>query len=191
MNKARITVIIVASIIVTTSCDKIDSSENNNNTNSSRRSSSPSSNYNVPSRPQEPKIQFSEPPLALPYNGHIVRYHSSEAIAPLEIKTRGGSGNYYVKLVDYYTKQAILTVFVCDGQTVNIDVPLGSIEIKYAVGKIWYGTKHLFGPNTACSKADERFDFRQTGYQVSGFTVELYLQVNGNLETDPIPVSAF
>jgi len=84
-----------------------------------------------------------------------------------------------------------LTVFVYGGQSAKIDVPLGSFELKYATGDTWYGTKDLFGPNTACSKADKRFDFKRTGNQVSGHSVELYLQVDGNLETAPISLSEF
>jgi len=138
-----------------------------------------------------PPVEDNGLTLPLPNNGSVNRYHTSEAIAPLEIKTRGNSGFYYVKLVDFDTKKPVLTVFIYGGRIVNIDVPLGSFELKYATGDTWYGTKQLFGPNTACSKADKRFDFKQIGNQVSGYAVELYLQVDGNLATAPIPLSEF
>lgn len=141
--------------------------------------------------PQISMIEFNEPVQLLPLNGFTERYHSSEAIAPFEIRTRYGSGNYYVKMVDYYTKKTVLTIFVRDGQSVNIDVPLGTYELKYAVGKNWYGNEHLFGPDTACSKAKDRFEFERHGDEITGYTVELYLQINGNLETNTIPVSSF
>lgn len=137
------------------------------------------------------KAEFLHPVIATPFNGQIERYHTAEAIAPFEIKTRAGSGNYFIKLVDYHTKNLILTVFVRGGQAVNFDVPLGTFELKYAVGTVWYGTEYLFGPDTACSKADTILEFRQTGLEVSGYSVELYLQADGNLETERIPLAEF
>jgi hypothetical protein len=130
--------------------------------------------------------------LPLPYNGKIIRYRSNRrAIAPFEIKTRSGSGHYFVKLVKSGTKRDILTVFVHGGQSVEVKVPLGSYELKYAVGKTWYGPELLFGPDTKCSKADKILDFKKEGNQVLGHSVELYLQLDGNLQTKEIPRSEF
>lgn len=61
--------------------------------------------------------------------------------------------------------------------------PLGTYELRYAAGQTWYGTTHLFGPETSCSRADSQFEFRETPDGYSGYTVELFLQVNGNLRT--------
>ncbi len=63
--------------------------------------------------------------------------------------------------------------------------------MRYATGKTWYGTKHLFGPETAYAKADEPFDFTFNGYQYSGYTVELILQTGGNLRTSSISAANF
>ena len=172
----------------------VDSCNDNSSPRTSSNYSSPSDNYRIPDTPEINRtapVYFNEPALSLPVNGSVVKYHSLEAIAPLEIKTRSGSGNYYVKLVTAYTNKMVLTVFVREGCSVEIDVPLGSYQLKYAVGKTWYGTEHLFGPNTACSIADDIFYFRTEGLHVTGYSVELYLQVNGNLETERIPVSEF
>jgi hypothetical protein len=136
-------------------------------------------------------IGFVACPLPMPNNGEVFRYHQAEAIAPFEIKTRPGSGHYFIKLVNYGTNQTVLTAFVHDGQSATINVPLGSYELKYAVGKFWYGSERLFGPKTSCSKADEKFDFKRIGDQVTRYTVELYLQKDGNLQTELIPQSEF
>lgn len=137
------------------------------------------------------QVKSNRPALRLPDNGKIIRYHSSRAIAPFEIKTRSGSGHYFVKLVEWNTKKVVLKVFVRDGRSVEFKVPLGSYELKYAVGKTWYGPELLFGPDTICSKADKILAFKKKGNQLLGHSVELYLQLDGNLQTEEIPRSEF
>ena len=136
--------------------------------------------------PQPP----SYPEQAYPYNGSVQKFTSAEPIAPLEIKSGSGS-NYLVKLVNAYSQELIMTIFVRSGSTVTVDVPLGNYEFRYASGKKWYGYKYLFGPNTSYSKTDKTFDFVNTGYQVSGYTVTLYRVSHGNLRTSRIEASQF
>ena len=131
------------------------------------------------------------PPLDLPKNGWIVNYHSGDPIAPLRIITRDSYQNYFAKIEDYYTGQSILTVFVRGGESIDIEVPLGTYKLKYAVGKTWYGPDYLFGPETSYSKADEKFLFSRVGNNISGYTVELYLQRDGNLQVSNISASNF
>lgn len=73
----------------------------------------------------------------------------------------------------------------------EIDVPLGEYEMRYATGTIWYGEADLFGSKTTYSKAEEFFEFTQEGDYVYGYTVELYHQSSGNLETNNINESEF
>ncbi len=157
-----------------------------NSSSSSSSSARPRSTYTAPAQPT-----FNQPALALPYNGTIKRFSTAEAIAPLRIVTRNDNQNYFVKIEEYSSGRDIATVFVRSGQSVDIDVPLGSYRLKYAAGSTWYGESYLFGPSTAYSKADERFDFSIVGNQVSGYTVELYLRPDGNLKTSKISPSEF
>lgn len=128
---------------------------------------------------------FKEPEQPLPVHGKITWHSSGDPVAPLEIRSSRGS-NYVVKLADYYSGRAVLSVFVHGGSSVNLDVPLGTYSIKYASGETWYGSEHLFGPDTSYTKADTSFDFRVIGNQVSGYTLTLYKVVDGNLHTSPI-----
>jgi hypothetical protein len=89
-------------------------------------------------------------------------------------------------LADAYSDADVLTVFVHGGSTVQIDVPLGTYIVKHAAGTKWYGYKHLFGPETSYSKADETFRFERNGYQVTGYTITLYTVLHGNLQTSAI-----
>ena len=84
------------------------------------------------------------------------------------------------------TNQELASYFIRSGGVVDIDVPVGTYEIKYATGRQWYGTSYLFGPETVYSKADSTFTFSFDGYQYSGYTVELIMQQNGNLRTSGI-----
>lgn len=134
---------------------------------------------------------FTEPIQPLPINGDVERYVEEEAIAPLKITTRESGNHYFVKIVDWYTNKIVCTIFIRSGQSVSLDVPFGSYKLKYATGEKWYGAKFLFGPETAYSIADKQFDFESRGDHVSGYTVELFLQPNGNLKTNKITAEEF
>jgi hypothetical protein len=121
--------------------------------------------------------------LSLPQTGESTATISN-GVAPLNIKTsRAGGYHYFIKIVNTGTNQELGSYFIRSGSVLDIQVPLGTYEIKYATGKQWYGTADLFGPETSYSKADSLFTFSFDGYQYSGYTVELIMQQNGNLRT--------
>ena len=134
---------------------------------------------------------FNQAPQPLPSNETLQRYHSREAVAPLEIKTRGSDRHYFVKLVDSSTNRKTLTLFIRGGRSAEISVPLGTFRLKYATGETWYGSQYRFGPDTRYNEADRLFQFTDDGYQYSGYTVELFLQDNGNLRTEQISPDDF
>lgn len=158
----------------------------------SSRSNPPTFSPSIPQKGFEAPT-FNLPPVELPANGTVTRYHSSQAIAPLKIATRTGGGNFFVKLRTVGSRALIAEVFVREGQRASIEVPLGTYELSYATGRTWYGPRAgaLFGPETRYAESDDTFTFRTDGNQVQGYTVELYLQTHGNLETKPMPASKF
>jgi len=127
-------------------------------------------------------------PLALPNNGIIIQYFE-KGVAPLKISTRHTNQHHYIKLVSLLYNKDILTAFIRGATTLEIEVPLGKYELRYAAGETWFGENYLFGPNTIFSKADKIFEFKQHGDKVAGYTIELYLQPHGNLRSQKI--SAF
>ncbi len=133
---------------------------------------------------------FTEPAYPLPYNGEFKNYSSKTALAPFKISTRG-TEHYYVKLVDVATGRTVCTLFVRGGQSVEVVVPLGNYTMKSASGTTWYGTQHLFGPDTSCSVADSTFRFYETTDGYMGNQVTLYKVSNGNLSERSIPMSQF
>lgn len=126
----------------------------------------------------------------LPVTGVMDKNFYGEGVAPLEIRTQFGC-NYYVKIVHWITKAEIMTAFVRGGQPFETVLPLGSYEIKYAAGQSWYGPVLDFGEQASYSRCDDRFDFIRTYNGYNGYTIELILQHNGNLETDPISADDF
>lgn len=135
----------------------------------------------------KPTVPVGQP---LPRSGEVRIHTKKGCIAPFEIKSSSDS-HYLLKLVDVFSGSTALTVFVQSGSNVNIEVPLGTYEVRYAAGGTWYGYEKLFGPETLYSKADETFTFERDGNEIRGFTITLYKVANGNLSTSPINASSF
>lgn len=146
--------------------------------------------FNKPALVAQSQPTFNKPAQPLPWNGAIRNHTSASRVAPLEIKTSLGS-NYLVKLEDASSKQNVMDVFVRGGNTVEIEVPLGSYLIKYASGEIWYGYQYNFGPEGSYNKADQVFHFRVEGQQISGYTITLYRVSDGNLSITQINPAEF
>jgi len=132
-------------------------------------------------------------PRPTPANGVFDLYwtDNSEPRAPFRVVTPQGSENYFVKLVDAITQRTVMTIFVHGGRAAEVDVPLGSYRMKYAAGRIWYGDKLLFGPDTIYSQAETIMRFRAQGNQLLGHSVELILRRHGNLKTTRIRPADF
>lgn len=127
-------------------------------------------------------------PLPLPANGRRFMYARAERIAPLRVVTRESSNHFFVKLEDWDSGVPIMGIFIRGGQSIETKVPLGRFRLKYATGTQWFGdaNEDLFGPDTGTFQADKSFDFYETGNQISGYTVELFLHPHGNLRTSHI-----
>jgi hypothetical protein len=132
------------------------------------------------------------PPAVEQNTGLVWNRTGRRAEAPLTIVTSSGS-DYYVKLIDAYTGADAIAIFVKGGQRIDVEVPIGSYKFRYATGVTWRGEQALFGPEglTSYNEAGDRFDFLDQGESVSGYTVELISQENGNLSTHKIDMSQF
>jgi hypothetical protein len=138
---------------------------------------------------QQPVPVFNQPEQPLPQSGSN-NANFYDGVAPLKIRTSSTGGyHYFVKIVNLLNNQPIGAYFIRSGGTIDIKIPLGTYEIRYASGAKWYGLDYLFGPDTTYSKADSTFDFSFDGYQYSGYTIELIMQQNGNLRTSGIKPS--
>lgn len=135
------------------------------------------------SPPVQEKPAFSQPVQPLPQTGDNTASFAN-GVSPLTIRTSSSGGDhYFVKIANIGSGLEIGSYFIRSGETLNIKVPLGIYELKYASGRQWYGLNHLFGPDTVYSKAESVFTFSFDGNQYSGYTIELITQRNGNLRT--------
>jgi hypothetical protein len=135
-------------------------------------------------------IQPSYPEYPLPDNGETHQYGSEKQVARFVVSA-GSDSHYWIKLVDASTGTPAIALFVRAGSKAEIRVPLGTYVIKYACGQKWYGTTHLFGPDTTYSKAPNPVSFYVEGNRVHGYSITLYKVPNGNLRTESISASEF
>ena len=133
----------------------------------------------------------SPKPDKRPLTSVLSRSDEGSGVAPLTISTRSNDIDYFVKLVEPGNFLPEISLYIRGGEKIEIKVPLGDYEIKYAVGKNWYGENYLFGGTTQVSKTDKIFNFKTEGNQVVGYTVELFLQTHGNLKTTNISMYDF
>ncbi|SEO18138.1 hypothetical protein SAMN05216404_11325 [Nitrosospira multiformis] len=137
----------------------------------------------VPEGPVYPPVDVKQ--------GIYKRFTVLESIAPFQIITPPGKEHYYVKLVNASTGANVISFFVNGGQTFDTKVPLGTYRVRYATGMVWYGEKHLFGPDTNYSEAEKTFQFTMLGNQINGYTLQLIRQQGGNLFTKSISANQF
>ena len=129
--------------------------------------------------------------VAWPSTGIFQTFTDRPRLAPLTISTPAGDEAYFVKLVDSQTNARLMTLFIPGGATFETKVPLGSIQIRYAVGTDWFGPEQLFGPDTGYFVADKTFEFTAEGDVYRGYTVELIRQVGGNLDAQSTTANDF
>ena len=120
--------------------------------------------------------------------GKAIMKCPENAVAPFLIKSDGDK-NYYVMLADPVSGQQKLGVFVRGGDTVEINVPLGTYEMIFNSGKDWFGKDELFGEFMACEKADTLAVFKETPEAYKGCSITLYSVEDGNLSTKKIPAT--
>lgn len=154
--------------------------------------SSPETGSRTEGPPEQSTRQesFSASTKPLPGNGTWWKYTSEDLIAPLKISVSRGQ-HYYAKLTDAYTGEMVLAIFIRSGRTVELEVPTGRYNLRYAAGETWYGREHYFGPDTRYMKTEDTFNFEVVGRQVQGHRIELIMQQGGNLSTDLIPEEKF
>jgi hypothetical protein len=146
----------------------------------------------VPIPELKPPPSFSElnvPPVAIS-TGLVRTRHGGERIAPIEIRTSSGT-NYFLKLDNAADGREELAMYIQGGRTFTSKVPLGTYELRYCAGSVWYGEPYRFGPDMTCYRAEKQFTFYRRGNTVNGYTIELILQVGGNLRTTRIDPSQF
>lgn len=163
------------------------------------------------SKPPRYESLMPTAPLPVSYsNGELVIEPLNEAVCPLSVVTNSDCAYYVVLqpissprpgdnswgkrwavLEDSPERYSKTSFLIKPGATVDIDVPIGVYRIYYATGTTWYGAEHFFGENTNFYECEGTFDFYDDGTELQGWTLELFAQVNGNLDTEVIDAENF
>jgi hypothetical protein len=126
-------------------------------------------------------------PQTMPASGKV--FYCSTSNRPSSFKvTNNGSSNYYMKFVKAGTNIQVITFFVRANSTVEIDMPAGNLELKYAYGSTWYGESKLFGADTRYAKDEEYYDF--TSYTWS-ITFNTTVNAGETMDVEPINADEF
>ncbi len=128
---------------------------------------------------------------AKPDTGLVNRYSKKSRVAPFTVKTSDDGVDYFVKLVNQETGDVDYEYYIHEGETLSVEVALGTYTLKYASGEIWYGTEHLFGPDTEYYEGGDDLRFYQSSTTIHGFSVTLYKVVGGNFDTTKIDPEDF
>lgn len=139
---------------------------------------------------------FSCPSVAIPANGPITKWNTSEPrVANISIRADAGM-NYVLKAEDADTHFQIVKLFVTGGSTFQTEMPAGRFILKIASGINWCGRKEMFGPDTITACLAHKSD---TSGTCSIYTfdpndtweIDLVRQVGGNLSTSYVPRDKF
>jgi hypothetical protein len=102
------------------------------------------------------------------------RFH--RGMAPLKIKTRYEGRHFFVKLLEQPDQKEVLTTFIRSGDMLKLHIPVGVYAVKYAVGDTWYGDRWLFGSETVYSRIENDIEFSFENNEISGYSIELYIE---------------
>ena len=134
-------------------------------------------------------ISGKEQELPLPPNGEVFRksFFDNEMNSPYFKIIASSKNAHVVKIYKANSNDLVVMFFVRSGQSVIVEVPSGSYEIKVASGESWYGLNKLFGEETNASILDKVFTL-STGesYEITLKTIE-----NGNLDQTYIDLEDF
>ena len=138
-------------------------------------------------------------------NGEILIAPGYACVCPLSVAVSGEDA-YYVYL-QYVGAPAYTTVdrspapgagggddiafYIAPGETVELEVPIGDYKLFYACGETWYGLSSKFGRDTHYATSDDLLSFYASEQYYEGHSLQLWVQVGGNLGTEDIPADEF
>lgn len=101
---------------------------------------------------------------------------------PLTVKTAGTGGHKIILAKD---DKCVFSFYCRGGDTVTVMAPLGIYDVYDCYGQSWYGNVDLFGDETRCYKFSTPLEFDSD----SSWELTLYDVYEGNVTTDPVPIS--
>lgn len=201
-------VVIILGLIVVAAVASSPSSSNGTGPSAIKAATTPSPTPVATPKPTPAPTPIPTPtPKPVPIsNGMILKKPTYESLCPFSVSVRGNDG-YYIylkyqyapltstekreKMSGYKNDVSDVAFYIAPGQTVEIDVPIGVYRLYYACGETWYGTAFLFGENTKRYTSDDYLSFYADKEYYNGVTLELWLQNNGNFDTESVSEANF
>lgn len=121
-----------------------------------------------------------------PYTG--VLYGTSRGNT-CTVHTKGKEQDYYLRFYRISGNdlnedgELELGVYIRSGNTYSFLLPSGNYKLICGSGKIWYGTKYLFGPEASYMRLDSVLESRSGYYN----ELTLYAVAGGNTGLSPVP----
>lgn len=123
-------------------------------------------------------------PLELPASGTVFIGRELSCESSLTINSKSDK-SCYIKLKNAHAED-VYSFFVQAGDSIAVPVPVGQFYVYFSYGSNWYGTEHVFGPETTYAKDDELLDFENYYWEYT-----LYPTANGNFTETPIDPNEF
>ncbi|MBR0144575.1 MAG: hypothetical protein IJM21_10420 [Clostridia bacterium] len=112
---------------------------------------------------------------------------NSKTGIPLKIYTPAKYDSHYIKINDASTGDTYMTIYIREGDSITVYLPVGRYRIRYATGKKWYGFSELFGPDGDYLAFNETISIKKD----MKYTLTLYQIADSNLTTKALSQEDF
>lgn len=112
--------------------------------------------------------------------------NSSKGMA-FKIHTPANYDSHYIKIIDTSTGEPFMKIYIREGDTITVYLPVGSYRIRYATGEHWYGYDELFGTDGEYFKFNEVVKIKKD----TKYTLTLYRESESNLSTSALDYGEF
>ncbi len=102
-----------------------------------------------------------------------------------------GDGYYYVKLKDHTSQKEVLSFFLHGKNTVNFNVDVGTYDLYFAHGDVWYGEDLLFGDDTEYMMAESPIVISQNNDPIQIWAPSIFQGEDLIISTTPIDAVRF
>lgn len=126
-------------------------------------------------------VQFNEPVQELPESGLLTAPYNDEILARFLVHAGETQKHFLLKLINVedYSLEPML-IFIRQGESKEVAVPLGVYRLKYCTGNVWYGDEHLFGPSTNYYEKPELLEFYAEDSYVHGIELTMTYVPDGD-----------
>ena len=106
---------------------------------------------------------------------------------PFKIYTPSKYDSHYIKINDATTGETFISVYIREGDSITVYLPVGQYRIRYATGSKWYGWDELFGPDGDYLTFKETVSIKKN----NKYALTLYQQADSNMTTKSLTQESF